>query len=497
MNQLHIVTLVHSLTPSEKQHFKKSNDPSSDFVLLFDYINKAKDYQSPDAKEFLSKKKKKSYSSGHLSVIKNYLQEKIMESLRTQYIPKRATYEMMSRAINVDILLEKGLYSLAKNEVEQAKKRAQHSVFPIEKLIFFRRESLIHFYTDYADIQIDDIKTLFEKRLETAAQLILEIKYAQAIAILSNQYFKGNKDLNVVNEILEADYMKDTSLQKDFATQYLFYWVHSQCAEFKKQPNQAIIYFEKAIFLWIENPDYIKIHPRIYLSTCFTYLKYILQQRKSTQLILKETDLKLLLSKIPKLQLPQDVALKWEQLFIIGQLIALRKENNYKEIIQLSDQILDIISESEFTTDFTRILVYYILSIAHFKSQNFKDSNDLIITILHDNKIELRSNPEYFNHIYLVYLANLYELNNFKFLKFEIQKTKQIFKTHQQLYPFEDYFLKMMGQLISKKFSNEPDKVFDRFLKRMEDLPTTKNTTQSAEYQIVTNWIKAKSQVHF
>lgn len=496
MTQQNIVTLILSLTPSEKQHFKKSNDSNSDFVLLFDYINKTKAFQNSEANKYLNKKKNKSqkdsktYTSGHLSVIKNYLHEKIMESLRIQYTPKRPSYEIMSRVINADILLEKGLYNLAKSEIDQAKKKSEYSVFPIEKLILYRRESLIQFYSDYVNYNINDIEALFVKRIETAAQLTLEVKYAKAIALLTHQYFQGEKDLTVVDKILAEDYMQDKSLPKEFATKYLFYWVHSQCAEFKNQPNEAIEFFEKAIRPWIENPEYIKAHPRMYLSTCYTYLKFLLQEGKSEQIILKETDLKLLISKIPKLQLPKDVALKWEQLFVIGQLIALKKEHSYEDIISLENQLLEIISDSNFTTDFTRILIYYILSTAYFQQKNYKKSNDLILSLLHNEEIELRSNPEYFNHVYLIYITGLYELKNFKFLKSELPKIKQILKTHHQLKAFEEFYIKMIGQLISKKFEKEPQRVFDRFSKRLTKALKQDNSSQNVEYQLITDWLE-------
>lgn len=119
-----LTTLVLSLAPSEKQYFKKQFKGDADFIHLFDFMNRYKMLDRARFEVYLKKKKpsKRSISSGHLSVIKTYLKDRIMESLRVQYMLKRKPYHSLMKALNTDILMEKGLYELSLKELQEAKK---------------------------------------------------------------------------------------------------------------------------------------------------------------------------------------------------------------------------------------------------------------------------------------------------------------------------------------------------------------------------------------
>lgn len=498
MSQPNIVILVQSLSPVEKQHFKKSFDSKSDFVRLFDYINKYKSYEPAKVRVFLSKKKKgasqktKEYTSGHISVLKNYLHEKIMESLRTQYIPKRASYDIMMRSLNTDILVEKGLYQLANHELQIAKNKSLHNSFPIEKLLLYRRESILKFYEDYKNSSFEDITDLYKKRIETAEQLILEIKYARILTILSFQYFKGQKDMKLLQSFIQEDYMQDAAYPKEFGTKYLFHWVHAQFAEFQGKPEEAIQSFEKTVMTWLDHPDYIQAHPKMYLGTCHTYLKYILQQKKSYTLILNETDLQFLISKIPNLKLSKEVELKWKQLFLIGQLLAFRKDHHYDSIIQNSPIVLKSLGSSELATDFTKILVYYFIAVAHFQDKDYQKTYNLLNELIYNETIDLRANPEYYAHVFVLYLLIQYELRNYKFLKHEIKKFKIELKVNNQLGKFEEYFFKMLSQLISQRYINQKDIVFERSHTQLTKIIKEENEDGQIEYQMILDWINSR-----
>lgn len=499
MDTQNIVTLIQALSPTEKQYFKKLYNTDSDFVHLFNYVNKYKDYHSEKFKTYLNKKRKtnKDYSSGHLFVVKNYLHEKILESLRARYIPRRTSYEMLTRSINADILLEKGLYQLAKKEINTVKKKTNNANFPIENLLIYRRESIIQFYEDYKNSTLHDILDLYEKRIDAGEQLLLEIKYAQVLSILSFQYFKGEKDQELLQNLMKEDYIKDSSLATVFGTQYLFYWVNAQIAEFQNKPEEAIQFFEKAVLKWLEHPDYIQAHPRMYLGTCHTYLKYILKQKKSIQLVLDIPDLKLLLNKISMVQLQQDVAQKWEQLFQLGQLLIFRREQDYDSIIKYAPSLLRSLEELKFTTDFNKILAYYFVALANFQKQKYKKTDQLLRLIIQNESVNLKANPEYFNHVLILNLLNEYELKNLKFLKFELSRTKQELINHQKLGAFEQQVLSMFSQLISKRYIDQYEKVFIRFRKRLKAVMEEEHLEDLMEYQFVLGWIQYKiEEIH-
>jgi len=493
-----ISTLILSLTPTEKQHFKKSNDPKSDFVVLFDFINKHKEYNSEKFKEHLLRKKKKGkgnskkYTSGYFSVIKKYLYQKIMETLRTIYVPRRAPYEMFIRSLNADILLEKGLHQLAKEEISTAKGKSFDSSFPIEKLMLLRRESIIQFYEDYQNYTLQEIHNLYDSRISVAEQLLLEIKYARIISILTFQYFKGKKDLEMVESFNNEDYMQNESLATEFGTKYLYNWLKAQFSEFQEMPLEAIHYFEKAIKIWKEHPNYIQAHPRMYLATCYTYLKYILQQRNPLELILKEGDLAELLSKLPLTQMDDDAKRKHQQLFKVGQLLTSYKEKNYEKVVSFSGEIIETLKVNSWTTEFTKILVHYLIASSFFQLERFKASNAVLSDLIYDENISLTSNPEYYNHVLVLNILVNYELGNRRYLKLEIKRIQKEIDKHLESGEFEQLFLKMMLQLTSDRFKDQKEKVFLRFRQRMKAVLEKNNEEDNVEFKIIMNWIEGK-----
>ncbi|MFK7771346.1 MAG: hypothetical protein AB8F94_04370 [Saprospiraceae bacterium] len=500
MNTSDIVTLIRSLSPTEKQYFKKSHATDSDFVHLFDYINKFKHYNSEKIKTYLIKKntasKSKKYTSGHLSVLKKYLHERIMESLRSQYIPKRTSYDLATRVINVDILLEKGHYGMAKSEIEAAKKKSSKSSFPIEKLMLFRRESLIQFYEDYAHSTIDDINDLYEKRINAGEQLILEIKYARILSILSYQYFNGERDEELLLSFIQENHIQDESLPTEFVTKYLFHWVHAQFAEFQNKPEEAIQSFEKSVLTWLDHPEFIKAHSRMYLGVCKTYLKYILQQKKSYTLVLKDKDFKEILSKIPMLKLEKEVEAKTNQLFLMAQLLANRLNQNYNLIIQNSSKVLTSLEELKTTNTFTKVMAYYFIALAYFKKEDFKKTASLLQDLIYNESVHLNANPEYHSHVFKLFGMTLYELKNYKFLKAEINRVKKYRKSliEKKFFDeFETHLLNMIAQLISPRYSQNLDEVFARFYPQLIKIVKENELDEHIEYQFILEWTRLKS----
>ena len=140
----------------------------------------------------------------------------------------------------------------------------------------------------------------------------------------------------------------------------------------QNKPDEAIQSFEKSILTWLAHPDYINAHSRMYLGACKTYLKYILQQKKSYTFISKDKDFKEILSKIPALKLEKDVEATTKQLFLVAQLIANRMHKNYDLIIKNSSMVLTAINDLKTTTNFTKVITNYMIALAYFKKSNFK-----------------------------------------------------------------------------------------------------------------------------
>ena len=113
--------LIKSLSKSEKRYFKleTQQNESADYLLLFDAIEQQKTYNEAEIKALF---KDKGFIV-QLTTIKNYLKQRILQSLRNfhQKISKNA--ELIDILRNVEILFHKGQYQICESELKRAEKK--------------------------------------------------------------------------------------------------------------------------------------------------------------------------------------------------------------------------------------------------------------------------------------------------------------------------------------------------------------------------------------
>ena len=494
-DQNSLVQLIHALSPAEKQRFKRKHDPASDFIRAFDYINRTGNSSASAVQKWLLKKgrEQRNVTPGYVSVIKRYLQDKILESLRIQQSHAQR-YELLNRCINTDILLEKGLYDHAKQEIAIARSKYFESSFPIDKLMLLRRSSILQYYQNYAETKREDLDTLYHERLAMAEQLLLQVKYARVLSLLSFQYFRGKADDHELESYMNEAHMADPDLAKDFETRYLFHWVHAQFAEMQRDPVTAIKHFEKAVVEWTSNPDYINAHPRMYLGTCFTYLKYRLQQPNPYEQILDQVDLENLLTRLSVTNFNQDVIDNYADLFTIGQLLGLRKEGKFDAIITMATSLLQKLKTSRQPAGFNRILTQFILAAAYFYTEDYKQADLLLSELIQTREIEVRNNPEYFSLVLILSMCGQYELGNLKYLKNLRTRYKHLLVKHHLYNDLELIFMKMFAQLTSEQYRSAPSAVFSRFLPRVTKALRIVRLDAHLDYALIINWIKRHSE---
>ena len=494
-----LVTLITALSPTEKQHFKKRNNPQADFVTLFDYINKKKSCVSSEVSTFFSKKQKgtKSFNSSYLSVLKNYLRIRILESLRIQFIHKKKNYEMLSSSMNADILMEKGLYSLAKIEVEASSKKNLDSSFPIERLLLLRRKSLLYFFENYDNTSLEDIESLFKSRIETAEQLLLEIKFARILSIMSFQYFNGLNDIELLKSFMSEPYMQDESLATDFANKYLFHWVHAQFEEFQNNPDGASQHFHKSIRIWLNSPNYIDAHPRMYLGACFTYFKYLIHQKDPFSPLLNEINFDVLLSKMKAETLSFEEEKKHQFLFQLFEILALRKQLKWSQIIHIVSPLMNNESHLERIPNYECVVYCYYSALANFVSGNIDAAEHIQFNLLNPLDKRLSNNPLYTAVYILLNIIILLEKGNEKHLRQLLPKYKKYLELEGKLTEFEIHFINMATQLISPRFKITPDLVYKRFHERLSKSEKSDSRGIEIEYEYLVSWVKKKEEELF
>ncbi|MBL7809170.1 MAG: hypothetical protein JNN28_15220 [Saprospiraceae bacterium] len=123
MKKNDLYDLVHSLTKSEKRHFQLKNrrqGETVDYFRLFEILDKIEVFDEKKLKNVFPEQ----VNAGQLHVTKNYLREKILESLRQFHSQISRDALVKDFLKNVEIFFYKELYTQASDELARAEKLA-------------------------------------------------------------------------------------------------------------------------------------------------------------------------------------------------------------------------------------------------------------------------------------------------------------------------------------------------------------------------------------
>ena len=117
--------LVKSLSASEKRYFRKEHLASEGkaYLRLFDYIENAPQWEESHAEAAFKGEK----FLRQFGVMKNYLKEALLESLRRYHQGNLPLIRLRNRLDHVDLLFRRGLNGQSLKEVRRAKRAAQEA----------------------------------------------------------------------------------------------------------------------------------------------------------------------------------------------------------------------------------------------------------------------------------------------------------------------------------------------------------------------------------
>lgn len=133
--------LIHAMTKGEKTYFKKStsgtNKAAANYIKLFDAIAKAETY---DEEALLKKFRREAFVKNFVET-KQYLKNQILKALRNYQSNKSVLFKLREDISDIELLLDKGIFDLAKTQIKKSLKIAEeheviHVVLKLNELQF-------------------------------------------------------------------------------------------------------------------------------------------------------------------------------------------------------------------------------------------------------------------------------------------------------------------------------------------------------------------------
>ncbi|WP_025742013.1 hypothetical protein [Aquimarina pacifica] len=420
--------LIQSLSKSEKRHFKLSipTTDTPEYLLLFDAIESQKEYDETAIKHTFRDKG----FVNQLTTIKNYLKQRILQSLRVYHAKISKNAELIDAIRNIEILFHKGLYIICQRELALAEKKAQQ----------FQQDSLLSHIQDW-------------KRKVHQAQFPEDFATLKKITLKQRQALESTKEhmdlllANIDPSQFSISHKKSASLQnKTLKTLHKY-----RKQLLAKHPEKAKQTLEHLIKEWEQHPELLREYFSTYFSINNNLLGFLVFKKQY-----KEAFVRILLikQKAATISTVSAILIK-EQLRLYN--IELEIHRNLKGLHTTREIITEI--QQFINKHKTLVPNNYWLSFRfqfaniYFLRKDTKQSLYWINTIINQKTKKDREDLIIYTH-WLNLLVH-YELNNGFTLRYLINTMKKLLKKSKNIALYEKILLKFLSRTVTYEITDK------------------------------------------
>ncbi|MDH7447384.1 hypothetical protein [Aquimarina sp. 2201CG14-23] len=454
--------LIKSLSKSEKRYFKvntKGNE-ASEYLSLFNAIEAQKKYDETQIKLLF---KDKAFVS-QLTTLKNYLRQRILQSLRNYHAKISIQAELTDILRNVEILFHKGLYTVCESELKRAEKKA------------------LNFQQDLLLFQIQDWK-------RKVHQALYPQDFESLKGIITQQKESLNSTIEYINLLLantdpanfSLSHKKTHRLQnKTLKTLHIY---RKQLASRNNEKAKQTI--EKLLKEWEQNPELLKEYFATYFSVCNSYLGFLVFKKSY-----KEAFVRILLLKQKANEIATSSASIIKETLRLYN-IELEIHRNLKELHNTQEIIEDIqvfINANKLMIPNSYWLSFrFQFANIYFRKKDYKKTLHWVNDILnHQTK---KDRKDLVTYTYWLNLLTHYELENGFTLRYLIDSLKKHIKKQKNIESYEKILMSFLSKTV--EFSEKAQKnAFDQLSKQLKENPIPK---QILGYIDFTDWIEEKT----
>ncbi len=431
----HLKQLIQSLTKAEKRNFRlfanrQSSSEEKLFMMLFDYIESAKNFNE---EELL--KKNPQIKKSQLSNIKANLYKQLLSSLTLLH---RNTYDDIAIRELLDasrILYSKGMYNASLDMLDKAKKMA----------VNIKDYSLAYTAID------------FERRIEN--QYITGSMAEKSVA-LKNQSdelvnsIKNSNDLSNLSLLLYGMYLKYGYVKDKRDYEYISAYFEAQLPKINVKELkffEKIYYFQSYVWYfhmtqdfvnyykfsqkWVEafkaDASMIDVDPAMYIKGLHNTLNALFMATKREKFKLAFEEFKLY-GEIKKNSFSTNDESVFQMTMNIHLLNNIFLSGNYDAGVKEMGKLELLLKKNEYNWDINRIMVfYYKIACVYFGADNHSKSLTYLNFIINSPSSDLRQDIQCFARI-LSLIAH-YELKNEFLISYQIKSVYRFLSNMEDL----------------------------------------------------------------
>jgi hypothetical protein len=434
-----LVLLVHSLSKNEKRAFVIDRK-ATDYIVLFDIIEKSGIISSQELKSRYEKKRKNSNFNGTVS----YLYKILLDSLLTFRENQDSYYKLFNKIMKVRILFEKSLFADALDLLDKIKKEAARYENHIILLYASRMELEYMLFLNFPDIsETELIKKHFQIGELLKKTRIINEESSLYELLKHRVIYKGNvrsqKQKDLLNDLVFAE-MSLTATSKDsFEAKKLHQLFQSNYLISVGDKKSALQSFRELNRLFENNPQFWANPPFYYVSV----LEGILDNLRSMK---NYGEMHYFIERLRKIQHSSaGFQIHVAAIIFLYELYPLLDKGDFAAAKKLSEKHSDaILAKTDQINRLRQTEMSLCMALIYIGLSDYKKAQKMLINEI-ARKGSIHAFPLY-RTIRLVNLIIHYELNNIEYVRMESRSIKREISKQEKAYRSEHLVINLLNK---------------------------------------------------
>jgi tetratricopeptide (TPR) repeat protein len=483
-----LFSFIHQLNKQEKRYFKLyasqlAGEEGNMYTHLFDLIESNENIDEEYIKELYCKKfDPKTYIS-----TKFYLKVKLLETLRSMQIHTQPTVEQEVQQLmeNAFLFHQKNFVTLCEREILKAEKLAEETEH--WNLLYNVIEKKLSFYYDIfmngKNCNIENVQKIIEKKNDTLLRLQEDSSVLNVLYEVKMYLKKWTEDSRTyMEQLLQLPIMQHPP--QSILTQINFYVTKAIIYKYLVNNEQYSQCYQKVFDLWQQSSIIKQTDVKGYLMHCSNYVTSLIIVQKVQK---AEQVLEKLQNEIPELKKhlvdTQDVYPP----ILHAQKVTYLHSSKYTALIGMEKKVAPFLVVGNPYFPKTAITeIHYAIAYAYFKTHQYDKSLTHLNKVIHNKDLLSNCSVFYIGCFIMVYLLCHYQLHNTHFLKYEIDRQKEM-ATQLNVASYELlHFFKLLNKLCN--YPDNRKKSLIKYLPIFEAYET--NNPKSTIFLSIVDWIK-------
>lgn len=486
-----LFNFIHALSKQEKRYFKLyssqlGGEDGNMYTHLFDIIEAS----DSEDEELIRKKYGEMFDLKTYIHTKFYLKTKLLETLRLmqEHITASPEQEIKQLMENANLFYQKGFASLCEKEIIRAEKLAEESEnwCLLYDIIEKKITMFYDIFTNSKDAGLETLDEMIEKKKNALRLLEEHSSILDVMHIVKFRLKKWNfeRDKDYMEQLLQLDILQQTP--KSILSQITFYTTRAIISKYLQKNENYYSNYQKVFEIWQKDNIVKSFNIKGYLISCSNYITAMVINKKIAE---AEKILAQVQQEYPQLRKrllnPQDI----EPPFLHVQKVVYLHTANYTALIGIEKKLSPfLLPGNPYFPKTTIAELHYALGYAYFRTFNYDKSLQHLNQVMTNKELLSQCTHFYIYCFTSIYLLCHYELNNIKFLSYEIEKQRDFANKLDANNDVFNTVFKLLKKLC--KYPETKQSVLLKYLPVFQEYET--ENPNSVPFISMTTWIQGQ-----